>query len=221
MVTTTGYTPPPSGYQPHPTSASVHDVARWMAVQRNAMATPDEITSQLIANGWDADAAARASLRSLRSSDRHTLNYAVLAIASGLAALGAATSIHQMIDGNRTPSSLTGMLTMTIVTVPIAVISGYYAWRAEHASPFVMWSPSRRGWFGALAFCTASVGIIRLTTYVHETLSTLTGASPGAFSWPSAAQVLVSMAISIPLFVWSFLQWRRSNLLISALGTDR
>lgn len=221
MVTTTSYTEHPSGQGSNPSPVPVHDVARWMAVQRNAMATPDEITSQLIANGWDADAAARASLRSLRSSDRHTLNYAALTIASGLAALGAATLTHQLIDGNRTPDSLTRMLTMTIVAIPIAVITGYYAWRAERTSPFVMWSPSRRGWFGALAFCTGSVGIVRLTAYVHQTLSTLTGASPGAFSWPSAAQVLVSMVISVPLFVWSFVQWRRSNLLISALGSDR
>jgi len=34
----------------------------------------------------------------------------------------------------------------------------------------------------------------------------------------SAGQVLVTLVVAIPLFVWSFREWRRSNLVISALS---
>lgn len=196
------------------------NTGQWLIDQRNAKATPDEITTRLISNGWDADSAARASLRSLRSSDRHTLTYAALNLSTGLAALGLATALHLLIAGNPDPHALTWMLTMTVITTPIAAVSGYFTHRAERTSDFVMWSPSRRGWFGALAVCTGIVGLVRLIAYVYNAIATLTGASTERFSLESASQVVVSTAISIPLFVWSFIQWRRSNLVISALTSD-
>lgn len=226
MVTAAEAIKPPSDFTTTPPArpSTPHyrplDVGQWLVNERNATTTPDEITTKLIASGWDADTAARTSLRSLRSSDRHTLTYAALNICLGLAALGLATSLHMMIQGNLDPYALTWMLTLTIVTAPIAGVSGYFAHRAEKESDFVMWSPSRRGWFGALAVCTGSIGLIRLIIYVYDAIATLTGASVEKFSLESASQVVVSLAISIPLFVWSFIQWRRSNLVISALTKD-
>ena len=110
--------------------------------------------------------------------------------------------------------------TLAIVTGPIALVCAVAARRVESRSRFVLWSPSRRGWFGLLALCTAVVGVLRLLTYVFGALATLTGASDDELSVTHLAQVLVSVSIAVPLFLWCFREWRRSNLVISALGRD-
>ncbi len=193
---------------------------RWLTERRNAGVRPDAIAAELVAAGWDADTAARLSLRSLRSSDRQTLTYAALTLAAGFAALGAASSAHLIIDGNPDPILLTCMLTLWLIATPIAVVVRFAARRVESRSSFVMWSGSRRGWYGALAFCTGLVGLGRLLNYVFHAIATLTGASSGDFTLAAAAQVAISLAVSIPMFLWSFREWRRSNLVISALSGD-
>jgi len=191
---------------------------QWLVLERNAGQTPAEIAACLVAEGWDADTAARTALRSLRSTDRQTLTYAALNTAAGLAALGLASSVHLLLSGNPDPVTLTWMLTVMLVAGPIAGAVAAAARRIESRSTFVLWSASRRGWFGALAFCTATVGIVRLLTYLFSALSTITGASDQPLTLASAAQVLVTLAVSIPLFGWTFGEWRRSNLMITALS---
>ena len=193
---------------------------RWLTERRNAGVRPDAIAASLVASGWDADSAARMSLRSLRSSDRQTLTYAALNLSAGLAALGAATSAHLIVDGNPDPILLTCMLTMWLIATPIAVVVWFAARRIEARSSFVMWSGARRGWFGALALCTGVVGIGRLLHYVFAAIATITGASSGEFTLAAGAQVALSLGVSIPMFLWSFREWRRSNLVISALSVD-
>ena len=208
---------------PHGLDDALRDhlrLQRWLTERRNAGVRPDAIAAELVASGWDADTAARLSLRSLRSSDRQTLTYAVLTLAAGFAALGAASSAHLIIDGNPDPILLTCMLTLWLIATPIAVVVRFAARRVESRSSFVMWSGSRRGWYGALASCTALVGIERLLNYVFHAIATLTGASSGDFTLAAAAQVVISLAVSIPMFLWSFREWRRSNLVISALSGD-
>lgn len=200
-----------------PGSWSHEGMNRWLTEQRNDGVHPDRIATRLLASGWDADTASRFALRSLRSTDRQTLTYASLNLSAGFAALGAASSAHLLIAGNPDPLQLTSMLTLVLIAAPIAVTVWMIARRAEARSAFVMWSGSRRGWYGALACCTGLVGIVRLLTYVFLAIATLTGASERDFTVESAAQVAVSLAVSIPMFVWSFRQWRRSNLVISAL----
>lgn len=214
---------PPSGMpaDTFPGSWSHQAMGRWLTDRRNAGVHPDRIAADLVGAGWDADSASRLALRSLRSSDRQTLTYATLNVTAGLAALGAASSAHLLIAGNPDPLQLTSMLTLWLIATPIALWVGVAARRAEQRSPFVMWSGSRRGWFGALAFCTGLVGIVRLLTYVFLAIATLTGASTRDFTVESAAQVAVSLAVSVPMFCWSFREWRRSNLVIAALGDDR
>lgn len=199
---------------------SLAERRQWLVTRRNAGCTPAEITEELVASGWDADTAAAVSLQSLRSSDRQTLTYAVLTLASGLGALATATSAHLMLEGNPDPWALTTSLATAIVLVPIAVIAGVAARRAENRSRFVLWSPSRRGWFGALAVCTALVGLYRLLSYLVLALATLTGARDESLDVATGSQVLVSLAVSIPLFVWSFAQWRRSNIVLSSLADN-
>jgi hypothetical protein len=192
----------------------------WLVRRRNAGATPDTIARELVANGWDADRAARTSLRSLRSADRQTLTYAALTVAAGLGALGTASSLHLVLDGNPDPELLAWTLCVALVALPIAATIGYLASRIEARSRYVMWSASRRGWFGALALSAATVGIVRLLTYLYQAMTALTGASSSDSAGTDAAQVGVSLVIAVPLFTWSFLEWRRSNLVISALGED-
>ena len=221
---------PPTERPPAPTpcAPASHDAAvwdhlrlqRWLTERRNAGVRPDSIAAELVAAGWDADTAARLSLRSLRSSDRQTLTYAALTLSAGLAALGAATSAHLIVDGNPDPILLTCTLTMWLIATPIAVVVWWAARRIEARSSFVMWSGARRSWYGALALCTGFVGIGRLLHYLFDAIARITGASSGAFTAAAAAQVALSLAVSIPMFLWSFREWRRSNLVISALSVD-
>ena len=193
----------------------------WLTARRNAGETPADIAEELVRSGWDADTSARVALRSLRSADRQTLTYATLCLSAGLAGLGIASSGHLILDGNPEPMTLTTMLTLALVATPIAVVAALGARRAEQRSTFVMWSPSRRGWFGALALCTGFVGIVRLLGYVFGALATLTGAVDDDFSVVAAVQVLVTLSIALPLFIVGFREWRRSNLVIAALSDDR
>ncbi len=193
------------------------DMATWLTTQRNSGATPGEIAEQLIGQGYSADGAAAQSMRSLRSSDRQSLLFASLTISAGFAALSFATSMHQLIAGNPDPVGLATMLSLFIVSLPIAVTCGVLAHRAEQRSKFVLWSPSRRGWYGALALSAASVGIVRLLAYLFDMISTLTGASHEPWTFASLSQVLVSVGVAVPLFAWSFYQWRRSNLVSGAI----
>ena len=189
----------------------------WLVEHRNRGTTPDRVAAELVANGWDADAAARVAMRSLRSADRATLNYAALTLGAGLAGLGAAGATHLVLAGNPDPWQLTWMLSIAVVAVPITGVAGWSVREVQARSRFVMWSPSRRGWFGALALCTGAVGLVRLLGYVFAAIATLTGASDRPFTAVAAAQVAVSLAVAVPLFVWSLREWRRSNLVISAL----
>lgn len=201
-------------------SAQPPVLAQWLVLRRNAGATPAEITTELVTAGWDADRAARASLGSLRSADRQSLLYAAATITAGVGAATAGSSAHLIIAGNPRPLELTTMLTVCLVALPIAAVSIVATRRVEQRSRFVLWSPSRRTWFGALALCTGAIGIVRLLSYLYLAIATITGASTEPFSVEAAAQVVASLAIAIPLFVWSFREWRRSNLVISALAGD-
>jgi hypothetical protein len=193
----------------------------WLTERRNAGETPADIAADLVGSGWDADTSARVALQSLRSADRQTLTYTALCLSAGLAALGIASSGHLILAGNPEPMTLTTMLTLAVVATPIALTAAIGARRAEQRSAFVMWSPSRRGWFGSLALCTGLVGTVRLLGWVFGAIATLTGAVDEDFSVVAAVQVLVTLAVALPLFVVSFRGWRRSNLVIAALADDR
>ncbi|CAN5632391.1 hypothetical protein BH10ACT3_BH10ACT3_01490 [soil metagenome] len=197
---------------------NAYGLSQWLVDERNAGHTPDSIAVTLVRSGWDADTAARTSLRSLRSADRQSLTYAALNVAAGVGALGVASAAHLVLSGNPNPVQLTWMLTIAFVAGPIALAVAAAARRVESRSRYVLWSASRRAWFGALAFCTGAVGIVRLLVYLFSAIATLTGASTESFSVVSAAQVVVTLTVAAPLFSWSFRQWRRSNLVISALS---
>lgn len=225
---TTTPTPAPAGAQrpagdtaPQRSLFGGDGLHHWLVRQRNNGATPDAIARALIASGWDADRAAATALRSLRSTDRQTLTYAGLTVSAGLGALGTATSLHLVLAGNPDPELLAWTLCVALVALPVAAAIGYFASRIERRSRYVMWSASRRSWFGALALSAVTVGTIRLLTYLYQAMTTLTGASPNDSAGTDAAQVGVSLVVAVPLFIWSFLEWRRSNLVISALGEDQ
>ena len=199
----------------------IHDADSWLTGRRNDGATPPEITAELVASGWPADTAAAAALRSMRAEDRQDLLWFALCWSSGLAAVGVTTGVHQLLADSPDRPLAAEALTLAIVMAPIAVLCGWLARRAEARSPFAVWSPARRSWFGTLAAATAGVGLVRLVTYLYQVVSSVVG---GEWSTPLSgrdlAQVLVSLSVSIPLFTWSFLEWRRSNVAISALSRD-
>lgn len=60
--------------------------------------------------------------------------------------------------------------------------------------------------------------MVRLLSYLLQVIATPTGASEGELTGLDLAQVVVSLAIAAPMLLWSALQWRRSNLVLSALG---
>lgn len=196
-----------------------HDVdsAAWMTARRNQGSTPAEIAEQLVANGWSADEASRRALGSLRSSDRQPVLWFSLCWSAGLAAIGFTTAAHQLLAPFPDRELAAIALTLSVVMAPIAFVCGILARRAERASTFVVWSPERRFWFATLATCTAVVGIVRLITYVYAVIAALVAATPQPLYGRDLAQVIVSVGVALPMFWWSFSEWRRSNIVISGL----
>lgn len=205
----------PSAAPESGTPWSGYHLNNWLVEQRNNGITPDVISRHLIDAGWSADHAATTSIRSLRSSDRQSLVYAVLTIATGIGVMALGSAFHLMLSGNPQPTDLAFAWTVGLVALPIALTLGFIARKLERGSRFVMWSASRRAWFG-----TGVIGIFRLITYVYSAIAILTGASTQEFTARTVGQIATSMLLAIPLFVWSVLEWRRSNVVISALSND-
>ncbi|MBS1837174.1 MAG: hypothetical protein JST64_05700 [Actinobacteria bacterium] len=196
------------------------DIAGWLSARRNDGDTPAGIASTLIAAGWDADTAADTALHSLRRSDRHRVLYGVLCWSIGLGSLGLATGLHQVLSAQHDHAARAGAalsFTIAVVLLPLAALCAWSATRLEQRSPHAVWSPTRRMWFGTLAACTAVVGLARLIAYVYRMIAAMTGARHAPLAPADQFQVLVSLAISVPLLVWSFLEWRRSDVVISGI----
>jgi len=194
------------------------EVAQWLAHERNAGATPADIAATLVARGWDADAAASTARRSLRQADHHRVLYGSLCWSVGLAALGLATGMHQALSGNPDPELTAIAFTFAVVLAPIAAFCAWSARQVEAESDHAIWSPTRRMWFGTLATCTAVVGLVRLVIYVYRVIATMTGATTAELTPEDQWQVVVSLLIVVPLFTWSLIEWRRSDVVISGLG---
>jgi hypothetical protein len=192
----------------------------WLTARRNQGATPAEIAAELVDHGWSADVAAQRALRSLRSSDRQAVLWFALCWSAGLAAVGFTTAAHQLLMVDPDRSLAAAALTLSVVMAPIAFVCGLLARRSEQRSSFAVWSPERRFWFGTLATCTAVVGIVRLITYVYAVIATVVAATPEPLYGRDLAQVAVSLGVAVPLFWWSFTEWRRSNVVLSGLADD-
>lgn len=199
------------------------DTAQFLTERRNAGVTPDVITRELIANRWSADNAAAAALRSLRRTDHHALLYWTLTFSAGFAALAIASALHLAMipELQRSALALATWITIALVALPLALVSGHFAKQVEARSPHAVWSPTRRALFGTLAGATAVVGAGRLLTYVFEAVAALVGVSGYEITPASLPQVIVSLATSVPLFTWALMEWRRSNVLIRGLGDDQ
>ncbi len=208
-----------------PTSALSLTTNPWQSQQayltdrRNAGATPDVITNELISRGWDADTAASTALRSLRKTDQHRLLYWGLTWSAGLGALGLASSLHLVIDGNPSPITLACWLTLAILAIPVALLTERFTNRLEDTDKFAIWSPTRRTLFGTLAGVTAVIGLGRLFSYVFRAVAALVGVEGYEFSDGALLQVILSLGISAPLFTWALIEWRRSNVLVRGLRT--
>ncbi|NLA37602.1 MAG: hypothetical protein GX868_18215, partial [Actinobacteria bacterium] len=162
---------------------------------------------------------------SLRTTDRHRLIYSGLCWGAGFTALALATAIHLVLSQGQYAMAtwqreyLAFLITTVVILAPITVTCGVFANRIEAADPFAIWSPTRRSLFGLLAGCTATVGLIRLLTYTYSLIASITGAH-ARLDGAQLVQVLVSLSIAIPLFAWSLLEWRRSNVAIRSLSTS-
>lgn len=192
----------------------------WLVQRRNDGDTPDVICRDLVAGGWDADTAAAASLSSLRSSDRRRLLYIGLCWGAGLAALGAGSAAHLALTDSGDPLVLASFITLLLVAAPIAVLCQMLARQAEASDEFVIWSPTRRVLFGTLATCTAVVGITRMLRYTFEAVAAAVGAQGYEFTPTSVVQVFVTLVISVPLFWWSLVEWKRSNIARQRLAAE-
>jgi len=196
------------------------EIAQWLAHRRNAGDTPADIASVLVDAGWDADAAADTAIHSLRRSDRHRVLYGALCWSIGLGALGLATGLHLVLSGafdHDAREAAAFSFTLAVVLLPIAAFSTWSAKQLEDTSPHAVWSPTRRMWFGTLSACTATVGLVRLVIYVYRMIAAMTGARYAPLAPSDQFQVVVSLAIAVPLFIWSFMEWRRSDVVISGL----
>ncbi|MFZ4517232.1 MAG: hypothetical protein ACOYOP_02520 [Microthrixaceae bacterium] len=199
---------------------SSFDVGNWLVARRNRGATPADIAGELVGAGWSADAAATAALRSLRRADRRLLLWFSLCWSAGLAAVGLTTGLHELLAEYPDRVTAAFALTVAVVMAPIAVACGVHARRVEAASEFAVWSPDRRGWFGTLATCTVVVGLVRLIAYLYTVIASMVAATEEPLYARDLAQVALSLGVALPLFWWSFTEWRRSNVAISGLRDD-
>lgn len=206
---------PQSGPQAH--GAGAGHLRQWLVGRRNDGATPADVARELVAAGWDADAAATTAMGSLRRADRNALLWFALCWSAGLAAVGFTTGVHQLLSVHPNRALAATGLTLALALAPVAVVLGTVASRVEARSRFAMWSPERRGWFATLAGCTAVVGLLRLLTYLYMAVASVVGARPAPLEVRDLAQVAVTLTVAVPLFVWSYRQWRRSDLVISGL----
>lgn len=201
-------------------STAYFDLRAWLVQRRNDGATPDVISRELLARGWDADTAASTALTSLRAADRRRLLYIGLCWGAGLAALGAGSAAHLALTDSGDPLMLAFFITLLIVAAPIAVLCHLLARKAEAEDEFVIWSPTRRTLFATLATCTGAVGIARLLRYTFDAVAAAVGAYGYEFTPTSVVQVLVTLVISVPLFWWSLVEWKRSNIARQRLATS-
>lgn len=190
---------------------------QWLVQRRNDGATPDEICAQLVDSGMDADSAAQLSLRSLRASDRHRLLYIAQCWGAGLGALGAGTAAHLALQGGANEIDIATWLTVMLVATPIGAGAGAWARKVEDSEPHAIWSPTRRTLFATLAACTGTVGIFRLLSYTFMVMAAMVEAEGYELTPASLVQVMVTLALAVPLFWWSLLEWRRSNVAMRLL----
>lgn len=99
-----------------------------------------------------------------------------------------------------------------VVAAPISVTGMVWARRIEATEPHAIWSPSRRTLFATLALCTAVVGVIRLLAHTFNLVAASLGAYGYDFTPASLAQVMITLGLATPLFAWSLMEWRRSNV---------
>ena len=116
--------PPPAGPVAWSTDPGID---AWLTSRRNRGVTPAEIASELVANGWSADVAARRSLQSLRSSDRQPVLWFALCWSAGLAAVGFTTAAHQLLLEYPDRMLAAAALTLSVVMAPIAFACGVLA----------------------------------------------------------------------------------------------
>ena len=192
----------------------------WLVQRRNAGATPDQLTDELIAAGFDADSAARTALGSLRVRDQHRLVYWTLTFSAGFGALALASALHLMLAGNPSPLALAWWLTLALIAAPLCGVSYHWARTVERTEPHAIWSPTRRALFAVLAGISATVGLARLFAYLFDFVAAITGVRGYDLRSESLGQVIVSLAVAVPLFAWSLTEWRRSNVVYRALTAD-
>lgn len=195
------------------------DLANWLVQQRNDGATPDQLTDKLIEAGYDADSAGRLALRSLRQSDHHHLVYWTLTFSAGFGALAIASSLHLILADNPAPLALACWITLALVTIPLFAVSNHWATRIEASDTHAIWSPTRRSLFATLATLSALVGLTRLFSYLFRFVAAVVGVEGYDLESESLAQVIVSLAVAVPLFVWALMQWRRSNVVYRGLAS--
>lgn len=216
-----GSVPPQTRSVGQPVSGYAGPVStrNWLVQQRNDGVTPDKISAQLLTNGWDSDAASAAAMSSLRSADYHRLMYSTLCWGAGLSALGAGTAAHVALSlskygeyDNGPRIIIATMLALLIVALPLTIVALFKSREVERNDPFAVWSPTRRFLFGLLGGCVGVVGVYRALAYLYELIAAGVGVEGYHASAGSVLQVLVTLAIAVPIVWWSVIEWTRSNV---------
>jgi hypothetical protein len=200
---------PPAGWTfPVPPERAAA-IANWLDGCELEGAHPGSIDERLRREGWSPAQSAAVAEEYRQRFNEHALGYTGLLVATGLAALAAATAGHLLAAGLDGPVNRNGLalwLTLLVCAVPFAAWSHWWAATVDRDDPAAVWSRPRRQLARVLLWGSGVVGIARLMVFVARLIGVLVGATwaRGSSAVAGSINVAITIAIALPLGLWAF-----------------
>jgi hypothetical protein len=206
--------PPPTPFRPPYTPAGVPldrvgEVAAWLDACERELVHAARVEECLRREGWSPAQAAAVGRQYRARFNQHSLGYASLLVATGLAALAAGTAGHLAaagIDGPVNRNLLGEWLTVLVCSLPFAVWAHRWAAKADADDPVAVWSGPRRALAQVLLWSCGIIGVGRLVVYVGQLIGVLVGATwaQGVSVLTGAVNVSITVGIALPLGLWAY-----------------
>jgi hypothetical protein len=197
----------PAGWSIEP--GRTGEIAAWLDTCESNLVHPGAVEEQMRRDGWAPSQAQVTASTYRRRFNEHVLGYSALLVTTGVAALAAGTSGHLLtaaFDGPVSRNALAGWLTALVVAAPFAIWAHRWAASVDRDDPVAAWSRPRHVLALILVWACGVVGTTRLVVYTARLIGGLVGATwaDGGSLWGGGINVLITLAISLPLGLWAF-----------------